>query len=61
MTGAATATGCTPTSTWSRLNKQRVAELTAVGLMQPAGLAAVEAAKANGRWQALDRVPGRSK
>lgn len=41
-----------PGSNWSRLNKQRVERLTAAGLMQPAGLAAVAAARANGRWTA---------
>lgn len=45
-----------PTSNWSRINKQRAARLTAAGLMQPAGLAAVAVAQANGRWDALDHV-----
>ncbi len=45
-----------PGSNWSRLNKQRVERLTAAGLMTPAGLAAVAAAKANGRWDALDQT-----
>jgi uncharacterized protein YdeI (YjbR/CyaY-like superfamily) len=45
-----------PTSNWSRNNKQRVASLTAAGLMHPAGLAAVAAAQANGRWDALEHV-----
>lgn len=39
-------------STWSQVNIGYVAQLTASGRMQPAGLAAVEAAKADGRWQA---------
>ena len=43
-----------PASNWSQLNKQRVERLVAAGLMQPAGLAAVAAAKANGRWTTLD-------
>ena len=43
-------------SNWSRLNKARVARLTAAGLMQPAGLAAVHAAEADGTWTALDQV-----
>jgi uncharacterized protein YdeI (YjbR/CyaY-like superfamily) len=43
-------------SAWSRLNKQRVERLTAAGLMKPAGLAAVEAAVADGSWTALDAV-----
>jgi len=45
-----------PGSNWSRLNKQRVECLTAAGRMQPAGLAAVAAAKVNGRWTALDQA-----
>lgn len=45
-----------PRSGWSRPNKVRVAELTAAGLMRPAGLAVVEAAKASGTWTALDDV-----
>ena len=45
-----------PTSKWSRLNKQRVERLLAAGLMRPAGLAAVETARRNGTWTALDAV-----
>lgn len=45
-----------PGSNWSKLNKERVERLTAAGLMHPAGLAAVAAAKANGRWTALDET-----
>ncbi len=45
-----------PGSNWSRLNKERVERLTAAGLMQPAGLDAVAAAQANGRWTALDET-----
>lgn len=43
-------------SIWSRPNKSRVAHLTEAGLMAPAGLATVEAAKADGSWQLLDDV-----
>ena len=43
-------------SGWSRPNKERVARLIAAGLMAPAGLAKVEAAKADGSWVALDAV-----
>src|SRR6188472_3735216 len=39
-------------SKWSKLNRERVARLTQAGLMQPAGLAEVERAKADGRWDA---------
>jgi uncharacterized protein YdeI (YjbR/CyaY-like superfamily) len=41
-----------PRSIWSRRNVANVARLEAAGLMQPAGRAAVEAAKADGRWTA---------
>ncbi|HSI20365.1 MAG TPA: YdeI/OmpD-associated family protein [Verrucomicrobiae bacterium] len=42
-------------STWSKVNVENIARLTAAGLMQAPGLAAVEAAKADGRWdQAYD-------
>lgn len=43
-------------SGWARSNKERVARLTAAGLMLPAGLAAVEEAKRNGMWTLLDDV-----
>lgn len=45
-----------PTSVWSKSNKQRLARLESAGLMQPAGLAAVEAAKVNGMFNFLDDV-----
>ena len=45
-----------PGGTWSRSNKERVKRLIAEGLMTPAGLAAIEAAKANGSWTLLDDV-----
>lgn len=41
-----------PRSRWSQKNRTRVAELTAAGRMQPAGLAEVAAAQADGRWDA---------
>ena len=41
-----------PRSRWSRVNVARAEELIAAGLMQPSGLAEVEAAKADGRWAA---------
>ena len=43
-------------SGWARSNKERVARLTAAGLMLPAGLAAIEEAKRNGMWTLLDDV-----
>jgi uncharacterized protein YdeI (YjbR/CyaY-like superfamily) len=39
-------------SRWSKVNRERIERLTAEGRMQPAGLAQVEAAKADGRWDA---------
>lgn len=43
-------------SRWSALNKRRVAALIAEGRMTPAGLAAIEQAKADGSWSAYDDV-----
>jgi uncharacterized protein YdeI (YjbR/CyaY-like superfamily) len=43
-------------SRWAATNKARVEKLTAAGLMAPAGLAKVEAAKADSTWTALDAV-----
>jgi uncharacterized protein YdeI (YjbR/CyaY-like superfamily) len=43
-------------SRWAATNKARVGRLLAAGLMAPAGLAKVEAAKADGTWDALDAV-----
>lgn len=45
-----------PGSNWSRVNKERVQRLEAAGLMAPAGAAAVQAAKGDGAWSALDDV-----
>jgi uncharacterized protein YdeI (YjbR/CyaY-like superfamily) len=45
-----------PKSTWSAINKASVDRLIAAGLMTAAGLAAIEIAKANGRWSAIDHV-----
>jgi uncharacterized protein YdeI (YjbR/CyaY-like superfamily) len=39
-------------SVWSRVNREHVERLVAAGRMRPAGLAHVEAAKADGRWEA---------
>jgi uncharacterized protein YdeI (YjbR/CyaY-like superfamily) len=39
-----------PRSVWSKLNTQHIERLTQAGLMMPAGLKQVEAAKADGRW-----------
>ena len=45
-----------PGSAWAATNKARVARLLAAGLMTPAGLAKVEAAKRDGSWTVLDGV-----
>jgi uncharacterized protein YdeI (YjbR/CyaY-like superfamily) len=45
-----------PGSRWSRRNKERVARLLAAGLIEPAGAAVIEAARADGLWIALDDV-----
>ena len=44
-----------PGSPWSARNVEHVARLTEAGRMQPAGEAAVDAAKAQGRWQSAYR------
>jgi uncharacterized protein YdeI (YjbR/CyaY-like superfamily) len=41
-----------PGSTWSANNREHASRLEADGRMTPAGLAQVEAAKADGRWAA---------
>ena len=41
-----------PKSGWSKVNRDKVAVLTAAGRMQPAGLRQVELARADGRWAA---------
>jgi uncharacterized protein YdeI (YjbR/CyaY-like superfamily) len=44
-----------PRSVWSKINREKVAALTEAGRMRPGGLAAVERARADGRWdQAYD-------
>jgi uncharacterized protein YdeI (YjbR/CyaY-like superfamily) len=41
-----------PKSIWSKINRDKVEGLVAAGRMKPAGIAAVDAAKADGRWDA---------
>jgi uncharacterized protein YdeI (YjbR/CyaY-like superfamily) len=45
-----------PKSAWSKPNKERVARLTAAGLMAPRGVELVELAKRTGTWDALNDV-----
>jgi uncharacterized protein YdeI (YjbR/CyaY-like superfamily) len=44
-------------SKWSRVNREKIEELTKQGRMKPAGLAEVELAKADGRWEAAYASP----
>lgn len=44
-------------SMWSKRNIENIARLDEVGLMAPAGLAEVEQAKADGRWEAAYDKP----
>jgi uncharacterized protein YdeI (YjbR/CyaY-like superfamily) len=39
-----------PRGKWSQINRAKAEELIAAGAMRPAGLAEVEAAKSDGRW-----------
>ncbi|MCB1055439.1 MAG: YdeI/OmpD-associated family protein [Acidobacteria bacterium] len=41
-----------PRSRWSKINRTKAEALIAAGRMEPAGLAEVEAAKKDGRWEA---------
>jgi uncharacterized protein YdeI (YjbR/CyaY-like superfamily) len=41
-----------PRGKWSRINREKAEGLIASGAMRPTGLAEVEAAKADGRWEA---------
>lgn len=48
-----------PRSKWSQINVEKAEALIAAGRMRPAGLAEVEAAKADGRW--ADAYPPHSR
>jgi uncharacterized protein YdeI (YjbR/CyaY-like superfamily) len=41
-----------PRSKWSQVNRAKAEQLAADGLMHDAGLAAIQAARADGRWEA---------
>jgi uncharacterized protein YdeI (YjbR/CyaY-like superfamily) len=43
-------------SRWTQPNRERIEALAEAGLLQPAGIAAVEAAKASGAWDELRSV-----
>jgi uncharacterized protein YdeI (YjbR/CyaY-like superfamily) len=46
-----------PKSGWSKINTQHVERLIKAGTMAPAGIEAVEAAKADGRWESAYASP----
>lgn len=46
-----------PKSLWSKRNIEYIARLTEAGLMMPAGIAEVERAKQDGRWEAAYDKP----
>ncbi|MDB5298243.1 MAG: hypothetical protein JWO31_4226 [Phycisphaerales bacterium] len=50
----------TPRSKWSKVNCGKVARLLEAGRMRPAGLRQVDAAKADGRWDAAYDPPSRA-
>ena len=45
-----------PTSNWSKINKEKVAQLIENGRMTKAGFEGIELAKRNGSWTLLDEV-----
>jgi uncharacterized protein YdeI (YjbR/CyaY-like superfamily) len=45
-----------PGTGWSRANKNRAEKLIEAGLMAPAGLTKIKAAKQDGSWYALDSI-----
>ncbi|NMN96190.1 YdeI/OmpD-associated family protein [Antrihabitans stalactiti] len=48
-------------SPWSKRNQDKVAELIEQGLMQPAGQAEIDRAKADGRWDRASDTPSTAK
>jgi len=49
-----------PKSLWSKVNQAHCARLTEEGKMRPPGLAEIEAAKRDGRWDAAYEPPSRA-
>lgn len=47
-------------SIWSKINREKALALIKNGRMKPAGMAAIERAKANGRWKAAYDSPSRA-
>jgi uncharacterized protein YdeI (YjbR/CyaY-like superfamily) len=48
-----------PRSNWSQVNTANAERLIAAGRMRPAGLAQIDQARADGRWQAAYAPPSR--
>jgi uncharacterized protein YdeI (YjbR/CyaY-like superfamily) len=48
-------------SRWSQINREKATELIRRGLMRPAGLAEVERARQDGRWEAAYASPANAK
>jgi uncharacterized protein YdeI (YjbR/CyaY-like superfamily) len=46
-------------SIWSKRNREHVERLVKLGIMEPAGVEEVEAAKADGRWDQAYESPGK--
>jgi uncharacterized protein YdeI (YjbR/CyaY-like superfamily) len=49
-----------PRSRWSQVNRTRATELVAEGRMRPPGLAQIEAARADGRWDTAYAPAGKA-
>lgn len=50
-----------PKSIWSKVNTQHIERLSKAGKMMPSGIAVVEAAKADGRWEKAYESPANMK
>jgi uncharacterized protein YdeI (YjbR/CyaY-like superfamily) len=50
-----------PRGRWSKINREKAERLIGSGAMRPAGMAEVEAAKADGRWEAAYEGQGTAK
>jgi len=50
-----------PRGRWSKINREKAEKLIEAGKMHPAGVAEVEAAKADGRWEAAYEGQGTAK
>ena len=49
-----------PKSIWSKINREKAQALIASGEMKPSGLAAIESAKKDGRWEAAYDSPSKA-